>query len=86
MTEMKEVFVLRSFSLSDDGLQLRELIEGTWDNVPAHLFAGLRASGWVSEHAPFPRREPDHDPTLSVAAEPEPEPVAKPSRRTRKEK
>lgn len=74
MTEMKEVHVLCSVPLSDDGIQLRKLVKGTTDEVPAHLFAGLRAAGFVCE--------PDKAPTLSVTAEPE----AKPSRRTRKEK
>ncbi|MFG1349657.1 hypothetical protein [Xanthobacter autotrophicus] len=74
MTEMKEVHVLCSVPLSDDGIQLRKLVKGTSDEVPAHLFAGLAAAGFVCE--------PDQAPILSGAAEPE----AKPSRRTRKEK
>ncbi|MDI4664539.1 hypothetical protein K9U40_09400 [Xanthobacter autotrophicus] len=76
MTEMKEVHVLCSVPLSDDGIQLRKLVKGTSDEVPAHLFAGLKAAGFVCE--------PDHAPTFSGAAGPEP--AAKPSRRTRKEK
>jgi len=74
MAEMKEVRVLRSVQVSDDGIQHRTLVEGTSDRVPAHLFPGLEAAGLVCEpDKPTPGGE------ITTIAKP------KPSRRKRGE-
>ena len=73
MTDMKEVHVLCSVRVSDDGVRVRSLVGGTDDKVPSALFAGLEAAGFV--------RTREGAQSLPVAAEPK----AKPSRRTRKE-
>jgi hypothetical protein len=47
MAMQVEVDVLRNVPVSDDGITSRALIKGTRDTVPADLYEGLRAEGYV---------------------------------------
>lgn len=49
MKPMTEVTVLRTVPVSDDGVNLRTIVEGTDDRVASDLFDGLKAEGYVTE-------------------------------------
>ncbi|MCS0501616.1 hypothetical protein [Ancylobacter mangrovi] len=51
MAEQVKVRVLRTVPVSDDGIRSRQLVKGTVDVVPAGLFDGLKAEGYVDEPA-----------------------------------
>jgi hypothetical protein len=48
MKPMTEVMVLRTVPVSDDGVAIRMIVEGTTDSVPSDLFPGLKAEGYVA--------------------------------------
>lgn len=49
MANQVEVEVLRNVPVSDDGIRSRALIKGTRDTVPADLYEGLSAEGYVKK-------------------------------------
>ncbi|MBS9476233.1 hypothetical protein [Ancylobacter radicis] len=56
--DMVKVTVLRSVPVSDDGIRLRDLVEGTDDVVRSDQFEDLRAEGYLvaaGEDAPTPQ-------------------------------
>lgn len=57
-----EVTVLRSVPVSEDGVTTREIVKGTTDTVPADLFPGLEAEGYVARAKPD--QKPADDPTV----------------------
>lgn len=71
MNAMTAVKVLVSTRVSDDGINLRRIVEGTEDEVPSVLFDGLKAEGYVIE--------PGDEPVKSASDAGGDEPVAIPA-------